>query len=266
MKVIINFSNRWLYTIIAIGILAIIGVGVYAYVGPNGVGHDRVDIQPCSNGEILQTSGGAWSCVDMPSGGITTEVDPTVPSSIKDGISWGEVTGIPAGFADSIDNTGITEELDPTVPACSNGQILQTSGGTWDCVDIPSVEGVPSGFCMFSDTQTSCPSGWTRRTEFDGRTIYGASSNIGGIGGASTHTHTTGSLVLTIAQMPLHSHSYTGVLSIYSAIGSGSYTQLLRTYGTTTGSTGSGQAHNHGPTGNADSWSPYRRVIVCCKD
>jgi len=63
MKVIINISNRWLYTIIAIGVLAIISVGVYAYVGPNEIGHDLEDIEPCSNGEILQTSGGAWSCV-----------------------------------------------------------------------------------------------------------------------------------------------------------------------------------------------------------
>ena len=43
MKVTINFSKRWLYTFIAIGILAIIGVGVYAVAG---VSHssDELDV------------------------------------------------------------------------------------------------------------------------------------------------------------------------------------------------------------------------------
>ena len=40
------------------------------------------------------------------SGGITSETDPTVIASVKDGVSWAEVTGKPAGFADNIDNEG----------------------------------------------------------------------------------------------------------------------------------------------------------------
>jgi len=71
MKVIINLSNRWLYTIIAIGILAIIGVGVYAVAGVSHSSDEIDEVDPtvpaCSNGQILQTSAGAWSCVDMPS-------------------------------------------------------------------------------------------------------------------------------------------------------------------------------------------------------
>ncbi len=39
---------------------------------------------------------------------ITTEADPTVLASVKDGVSWAEVTGKPAGFADGVDNTGST--------------------------------------------------------------------------------------------------------------------------------------------------------------
>ncbi|MFH1151511.1 MAG: hypothetical protein V1788_00080, partial [Nanoarchaeota archaeon] len=36
------------------------------------------------------------------------------------------------------------------------------------------VEGtISSGFCVFSDSQTSCPTGWTRDSSFDGRTIRG---------------------------------------------------------------------------------------------
>ena len=36
--------------------------------------------------------------------GLTTESDPTVIASVKDGVSWDEIQNIPAGFADGIDN------------------------------------------------------------------------------------------------------------------------------------------------------------------
>ena len=49
--------------------------------------------------------------------GITSETDPTVTASVKDGVAWGELSSIPAGFADGVDDTGITSETDPTVPS-----------------------------------------------------------------------------------------------------------------------------------------------------
>ncbi len=47
-------------------------------------------------------------------GAVTTETDPTVLTSVKDGISWTEVSNRPAGLDDG-DDTGITSESDPTV-------------------------------------------------------------------------------------------------------------------------------------------------------
>ena len=38
-----------------------------------------------------------------------TETDPTVLASIKDGVSWDEISYIPAGFADGIDNVGAAD-------------------------------------------------------------------------------------------------------------------------------------------------------------
>jgi hypothetical protein len=67
--------------------------------------------------------------------GITIENDPTVPVWIKDGVSWGEISGIPAGFADGTDNTGITTETDPTVP------IWIKDGLSWS-----ELSGIPAGF------------------------------------------------------------------------------------------------------------------------
>jgi hypothetical protein len=34
------------------------------------------------------------------------EADPTVVSSVKDGVDWSELSGVPAGFADGVDDTG----------------------------------------------------------------------------------------------------------------------------------------------------------------
>jgi hypothetical protein len=63
----IHLSNRWLYTFIILGILAIIGVGVYAVQQASSGGtHNYAEIgfPSCSNGKILKWSSGAWNCGD----------------------------------------------------------------------------------------------------------------------------------------------------------------------------------------------------------
>ncbi|MEO1086345.1 MAG: hypothetical protein AAFY88_19080, partial [Acidobacteriota bacterium] len=50
-------------------------------------------------------------------GGPGVEEDPTVQENVKDGVDWTELSGIPADFLDGTDATGITSEADPTVPA-----------------------------------------------------------------------------------------------------------------------------------------------------
>ena len=49
--------------------------------------------------------------------GITVETDPTVTNWVKDGVSWAELKsqGMPPGFTDDVDNVGITVETDPQV-------------------------------------------------------------------------------------------------------------------------------------------------------
>ncbi|GEM_PF-2149583 len=79
----ISFSNRALYTLIAAVLIIIAGMGVYAYNSaynnPGVFGHSANEIE---------------------------EADPTVPDSVKDGVDWSEITGIPAGFADGVDDVG----------------------------------------------------------------------------------------------------------------------------------------------------------------
>ena len=74
-------------------------------------------------------------------------------------------------------------------------------------------ESIPSGAVMAFDRPNGCPDGWAQFSEAAGRFVIGVGGKnelpyVGGepryqIGGAETHT-------LTVAEMPSHSHSFTG--------------------------------------------------------
>src|SRR3989304_9406712 len=86
----LHFSNRWLYTFIALGILAIVGVGVYAATyTASGAGHPYTEISTCAAGQILKmnSAGTGWEC-----------------SNAGTSVAWSTITGKPAGFADNVDN------------------------------------------------------------------------------------------------------------------------------------------------------------------
>jgi len=62
-KLQINFTNRWLYTLIVFFSLVVIGVFVYA-TAPNP-GHDITQIaepSDCGDGEFLKWTGSSWTC------------------------------------------------------------------------------------------------------------------------------------------------------------------------------------------------------------
>jgi hypothetical protein len=64
----INFSNRWLYFLVTLGILIVVAIGVYAYTSPNGIGHDITEIEPCADGQVLVTNDeGIWTCANLKS-------------------------------------------------------------------------------------------------------------------------------------------------------------------------------------------------------
>jgi hypothetical protein len=155
-QIIFKFSNRAWYTFITIGILLLIGVGVYAYGGtqPSVVGHTFGEIQPptgCTSNQVLQWSGSAWRCATLSGGGgITTETDPTVLASVKDGVSWDEVTNKPAGFADGIDNIGNCQIC---IETC-------TYEHGWDC-DSKCTSG---GWSGYTETDVASQEVWGVRT------------------------------------------------------------------------------------------------------
>lgn len=79
MKIEADIEKKYLYILATIFILGFLAMIVHAYSG--NVGHTSNQID---------------------------EVDPTVATSVKDGVSWSELSGIPAGFADGVDNLGVT--------------------------------------------------------------------------------------------------------------------------------------------------------------
>jgi hypothetical protein len=77
-KLQINFTNRWLYTLIVFFSLVVIGVFVYAYGtnDPATFGHSAGELEApsgCSADQFLKWTGSSWTCADVEAG---TETDP----------------------------------------------------------------------------------------------------------------------------------------------------------------------------------------------
>jgi len=111
--------NRLLYTLLALCVFIIMGMGVFivnAYGGtqPSVMGHsvgemnwgDSIPSLRADSFEAGSINLGGVPRTSWPVSGITSETDPTVIASVKDGVSWSEISSIPADFADGVDNVG----------------------------------------------------------------------------------------------------------------------------------------------------------------
>jgi len=111
IQININFSNRFLYTFIALAFLVLVSVGVYAATGVHHL-----------PSEITGLKGFASSVI----GGCTGE------NSIK---SINVDTGVVTCEVDSVNDFVTSDELDKHI--CStDGKIMKRSGGKWVCGDL----------------------------------------------------------------------------------------------------------------------------------
>lgn len=109
-------------------------------------------------------------------------------------------------------------------------------------------------------------------TQIKGKVIAGFDASnsyfnsVGKTGGALSHTHTTGSLTLTIEQIPSHKHMYAPTWVTGSSGNTGKFgfqgESSNYNYGGGAGYSGGGQAHNHGATGSALNLMPYQTEYI----
>jgi hypothetical protein len=146
----------------------------------------------------------------------------------------------------------------------SSGQ-LESSGFT--PANISFVSGTVMSFF-----QSAAPTGWTQVTTHNDAMLRVVSTAGGGSGGTvspislAAHVHTTAGHVLTIAEMPAHTHTYRKGDGNDQNMSSGdqSYEEILNA---DTGSTGGGGSHTHGNTGSAGAFTPkYLDMILASKD
>jgi hypothetical protein len=133
---------------------------------------------------------------------------------------------------------------------------------------------LPTGTAMMF-VQTSAPTGWTKSTTHDNkalRVVSGSASSGGSVAFTTAFASqavagTVGNTSLTIAQMPAHTHTVGGVQAASAAAGTYTLANYPSTFGFTTSSQGSGDAHTHTFTGTAINVAvSYVDVIIATKD
>ena len=139
LNIHIHLTNRWLYTLIAIGILAAIGIGVYAYgtANPAVFGHSYNELQPCSGTQILKMNGaGAWACGTDTTGG---HGDGTNCAAGQYPLGVDANGNAQSCTADAL---GITTETDPQVGVVTAYRWCIGDGSAVQCNQIPLNKGM----------------------------------------------------------------------------------------------------------------------------
>jgi len=171
--------------------------------------------------------------------------------------------------------------------AGTNGYFLQKQSGnnggmTW--AEVPEGEDyIPNGTVMVF-FQASAPTGWTKVTTQNDKTLRVVSGSGGGTGGdwamssgettssdgahthtSAAHTHGAGSFAagahtLSTGEMPSHNHSYTRYSSLQTGgpgnPAYGGFPAWRSTSSQSTGSSGSGSSHSHSLSGTSASTTP----------
>ncbi len=181
--------------------------------------------------------------------------------------------------------------------APTNGYFLaaqsgNTGGLTW--TEVVTEDFIPNGSVMVF-FQANAPTGWTKVTTQNDKTLRVVSGTGGGTGGdwamsagettsshgGHTHSHTlsAGAHTLSTSEIPSHNHTYNQAGNTRTAgpgnPAYGGFPAMRTNSGSSTGSTGSGGSHSHSLSGSISSGGShthtiaapqYIDVILCSKD
>ncbi len=170
MDIHIKIEKKHFYIFLFVGLVIGLITIVNAYLTgqpASKVGHDygelesvqRVISGSCTSNVMVGVDANG-NVICEGDDGITSENDPTVIASVKDGVSWSEIFSIPAGFADGVDN-GITSENDPRV-----GAIELNKWCIGDGIHVQCNQNPPGGVDTRCDTQNTCTNVYATETLF----------------------------------------------------------------------------------------------------
>lgn len=136
-------------------------------------------------------------------------------------------------------------------------------------LEVPGVDSVIPATTQMLFSQANAPTGWTKITTHNDKTIRIVSGTGGGSGGTNSFTSTFASrtsdaTTLSIAQMPAHTHTDNTTAPgapLSTAYNIGADAEMRNTT-TTTGSQGGGSSHTH----TYDMRVQYVDMIIASKD
>lgn len=130
------------------------------------------------------------------------------------------------------------------------------------------IDSFPSGTVMMF-LQAAPPPGWTLSATANDRVLRVNGTSGGALGGNWVMSGITVSAhVLTIGELPAHTHTVSVGTSTVPGVPGGGFTSVSAPpSATTTGSVGSGTGHDHGAVASDGTWRPaYADVVVGVKN